>query len=119
MSARDKPADARAGFDMIGIDSSEEMLAIAAEKQAGQQEEQTSSILYLLQDMRRFELYGTVRACVSVCDCLNYLLEEDDLLETFRLVNNYLDPGGIFLFDFNTDYKYREVIGDTVIAENR
>jgi hypothetical protein len=69
--------------------------------------------------MREFELYGTVAAIVSVCDSINYLLEEEDIVQTFRLVNNYLDPGGIFIFDFNTVYKYREIIGDTVIAENR
>lgn len=105
---------ARAGFDMIGVDCSEEMLSIAREKQ-----QEGEGILYLLQDMCEFELYGTVRACVSVCDCLNYLLEEEQLLAVFKLVNNYLDPEGIFVFDFNTDYKYRQVIGDTVIAENR
>lgn len=108
---------AAAGFDMIGVDNSEEMLGIAMEKKeaAGRGEE----LLYLCQDMREFELYGTVRAVISVCDSLNYLLEEDELLETFRLVNNYLDPKGIFIFDFNTVYKYEQVIGDTTIAENR
>ena len=76
-------------------------------------------ILYLLQDMRAFELYGTVRAAVSVCDSVNYITDPDDLREVFRLVNNYLDPGGVFVFDFNTDYKYREVMGDCTIAEDR
>ena len=76
-------------------------------------------ILYLLQDMREFELYGTVRAVVSVCDSVNYIDEEEDLTEVFRLVNNYLDPGGVFIFDFNTLYKYREILGDSTIAENR
>lgn len=103
------------GYDMIGVDSSEEMLNIAYEKK----EKSGSDILYLNQDMRSFELYGTVRAVVSVCDSLNYLLEEEDLLACFRLVNNYLDPNGIFIFDFNTRYKYETVIGDSVIAENR
>lgn len=69
--------------------------------------------------MRAFELYGTVGAVVSVCDSLNYLLEEEDVVQTFRLVNNYLYPQGIFVFDFNTVYKYATVIGDTTIAENR
>ena len=68
--------------------------------------------------MREFELYGTVRAVVSVCDSVNYLLEEEDLLEVFSLVNNYLDPGGMFIFDMNTRYKY-EQMGDCTIAENR
>ncbi|MBQ8547619.1 MAG: class I SAM-dependent methyltransferase, partial [Lachnospiraceae bacterium] len=68
---------------------------------------------------RELELYSTVGTVFSVCDSLNYILEEDELLEVFSLVNNYLFPGGIFIFDFNTEYKYREVIGDATIAENR
>ncbi len=103
------------GYDMIGIDNSEEMLEIAAEKKEGS----GSDILYLLQDMREFELYGTVKAVVSICDSVNYITEEEDLEEVFRLVNNYLDPGGIFIFDFNTVYKYKEVIGSQTIAESR
>ena len=103
------------GYDMIGVDNSAQMLAVAMEKR----EKSALDILYLLQDMREFELYGTVKAVISVCDSLNYLLEEEDLVQTFRLVNNYLDPKGIFIFDFNTVYKYQEVIGDTTIAENR
>ena len=75
-------------------------------------------ILYLCQDMREFELYGTVRAVVSVCDSLNYILDTEDLTQVFRLVNNYLDPGGVFIFDLNTDYKYSQM-GDETIAENR
>lgn len=105
----------RAGFDMIGIDNSEEMLEIALQKR----EKNGSDILYLLQDMREFELYGTVGAVCSVCDSLNYILEEEDMVKVFSLVNNYLYPGGIFVFDFNTVYKYEQVIGDDTIAENR
>ena len=103
------------GYDMIGVDLSESMLDIAMKKR----EESGSEILYLLQDMRDLELYSTVGTVYSVCDSLNYILEEDELLRVFSLVNNYLFPGGIFIFDFNTDYKYREIIGDTTIAENR
>ncbi len=103
------------GYDMIGVDVSDEMLGKALEKRV----ESGSDILYLLQDMREFELYGTVRAVVSVCDSINYLLTDEDVIQTFKLVNNYLDPDGIFIFDFNTLYKYRDVIGDTTIAENR
>ncbi|MCI5918131.1 MAG: class I SAM-dependent methyltransferase [Roseburia sp.] len=103
-----------AGYDMIGIDYSEEMLEIAREHQ-----EEGSNILYLLQDMREFELYGTVRAVVSVCDSMNYITEEEDLLQVFRLVNNYLDPKGLFIFDLNTVYKYKELLGETTISENR
>ncbi len=106
---------ARKGYDMIGLDNAQEMLQIAREKR----DASGLDILYLLQDMREFELYGTVGAVVSVCDSINYLLEEGDILRTFRLVHNYLYPGGVFLFDFNTVYKYACVIGDTTIAENR
>ena len=106
---------AKKGYDMIGVDLSDRMLDIAMEKRAAS----GLDILYLQQDMREFELYGTVRAVISLCDSVNYLLEEDGLLETFRLVNNYLDPDGLFLFDFNTVYKYQNVIGDSTIAENR
>ncbi|BFL45774.1 class I SAM-dependent methyltransferase [Lactonifactor longoviformis] len=103
------------GYDMIGVDNSAEMLEIAQEKKL----ESGLDILYLLQDMREFELYGTVRAAVSICDSMNYILEEEELLEVFRLVNNYLDPGGIFIFDMNTRYKYEEILGESTIAENR
>lgn len=103
----------QAGYDMIGVDSSEEMLGIAMEYQ------EDAGILYLHQDMREFELYGTVRAVISVCDSMNYLLEEDELMSVFSLVNTYLDPGGIFLFDMNTLYKYREILGEQTICENR
>ncbi len=103
------------GYDMIGVDASESMLNIAMEKK----EKSGSEILYLQQDMRELELYSTVGTIFSVCDSLNYILDEDELLEVFSLVNNYLFPGGIFIFDFNTDHKYRDIIGETTIAENR
>lgn len=106
---------AEAGYDMIGVDNAEDMLEIAMEKKV----ESGHDILYLLQDMREFELYGTVKAVVSICDSVNYITEEEELLEVFHLVNNYLDPKGMFIFDFNTEYKYREILGDCTIAENR
>ena len=101
------------GYDMIGVDRSGEMLELAA------QQNEDGRILYLQQDMREFELYGTVRAIVSICDSMNYLMEYEELVQVLRLDNNYLDPGGIFIFDMNTPYKYREVLGEQTIAENR
>ena len=103
------------GYDMTGVDFSEEMLDIAMQKRA----KSGHDILYLMQDMREFELYGTVRAIVSVCDSMNYLTEDGDLEQVFRLANNYLDPGGLFIFDMNTEYKYGEMLGDQTIAEER
>ncbi len=104
-----------AGYDMIGVDASADMLEQAVRKK----EEARIDVLYLMQEMEAFELYGTVRAVVCCCDCVNYLTEPEALLRCFQLVNNYLDPDGVFLFDFNTIHKYRDEIGDTVIAENR
>lgn len=106
---------AQKGYDMIGVDNSEEMLELAVEKKAAS----GLDILYLCQDMREFELYGTVAAVVSICDCMNYITEPEDLVTVFKLVNNYLDPGGIFIFDLNTEYKYEEIMGDCTIAEDR
>ena len=104
-----------AGYDMIGIDNSEDMLAIAMDKRS----ESGKNILYLLQDMRNFELYGTVRAVVSICDSINYITDTDELTGVFALVNNYLDPDGIFIFDVNTVHKYKDILGSNTIAENR
>ncbi|HHX55118.1 MAG TPA: class I SAM-dependent methyltransferase [Clostridiales bacterium] len=101
------------GYDMIGLDSSSQMLEIA--KQKGKFED----ILYINQDMRDFELYGTVSAVVSICDSMNYITSEDELLEVFKLVNNYLDSGGAFIFDMDTKYKYESVLAYNVIAEDR
>ena len=66
---------AEKGYDMIGVDNSEDMLEIAMEKRI----ESGHDILYLLQNMQEFELYGTVRAIVSVCDCVNYVTEKNEL----------------------------------------
>ena len=103
---------AQAGYDMIGVDLSEDMLTIASEQNE-------DGILYLCQDMCELELYGTAKAMISVCDSINYLLEEDEIIWTLQSVNRYLEPGGIFIFDFNTVYKYETVLGDTTICENR
>ncbi|MBQ7676868.1 MAG: class I SAM-dependent methyltransferase [Lachnospiraceae bacterium] len=102
---------ARAGYDMIGVDASPEMLAVAGRAS-------DEGILYLCQDMRSFELYGTVAAIVCVCDSLNYLLTDAAIDRTFALAANYLDPGGLLMFDIKTRYVYEELLADRVFAEN-
>ena len=102
------------GYDVMGIDLSYEMLERAREKAI----ENDQEIMYFCQNMKEFELYSTVGTIISICDSINYILEDKDLIETFKRVNNYLFPGGIFVFDFNTLYKYKEVIGNSTIAEN-
>ena len=93
------------GYDMIGVDGSGDMLSEAYARGA-------EGILYLLQDMRSFELYGTVGSAVCCLDSINYLLEEKDVKKVFSLVHNYLDPDGLFLFDVNTPYKFKNIYGD-------
>ncbi|MCR4694818.1 MAG: class I SAM-dependent methyltransferase [Pseudobutyrivibrio sp.] len=100
------------GYDMIGIDVSYDMLMEA------QTHEDSQGILYLCQDMRDFELYGTVGAVVSLCDSINYLRDRSELLTVCKLVNNYLDPKGLFIFDVKTRHFY-EQLGSNTIAENR
>ena len=99
---------------MIGIDVSENMLSIAREKAF----QNNVDVLYLQQDMREFELYGTVDCIISVCDSLNYILDEEELLQTFKWVNNYLNPKGLFIFDLNTEYKYKCILGENTFVEN-
>lgn len=103
------------GYKMIGLDNSPEMLSIATDKKHASGHD----ILYILQDMCEFELHEKVRAIISVCDSMNYILEEDDLLAVFKRANEYLDKGGVFIFDLNTVYKYGEILADNTFAENR
>ena len=101
------------GYDMTGIDNAAEMLQIAAMEPAD------VPILYLLQDMQELELDGCVRAVYSVCDCINYVLDEDELLAAFTKVYEYLEADGVFIFDVNTSYKYTELLAENTFAESR
>jgi len=96
------------GYDMTGIDCSPEMLDIARNLA----EEAGHDILWLCQDMREFELYGTVDAAVCCLDCLNHLTDYDDLRKCLALVHNYLIPDGIFVFDVNGKFKFENVYAD-------
>ncbi len=102
------------GFDMIGVDSSIEMLNVAREKAA----EGDKSILFLNQDMSEFELYGTVGSVVSTLDCVNYVTDKNALRRVFELVNNYLDPEGIFIFDINSEYKLEHILGENTYVSD-
>lgn len=103
------------GYDVMGIDLSEEMLNMALERR----DRLGHRTLYLCQDMRAFELYGNAGSFLCVGDSINYLLSEEDVEKLFRRVQLFLFPGGIFVFDFKTLHLYRDVIGDRTIAEDR
>ncbi len=126
------------GYDMIGIDGSADMLAEAYEKSTDRQDRLYESIcarlgldpdgedtdaalaelaatpkpLFLQQDMRDFELYGTVDATVCCLDSLNYLCEDGDLLACLKCIYLYLAPGGLLVFDVNSPYKFAHIYGD-------
>ncbi len=104
------------GYDMIGADASEDMLSRAYEKAY---ENGITDILFLRQDMRDFELYGTVGAVICCLDSVNYLTQDGDIDKCFSTVHNYLDPNGLFIFDANTPYKFKNIYGDNhYIFEN-
>jgi len=99
---------AKMGYDMIGVDISEDMLAEAQQKAF--ESELHKKILFLAQDMRYLDLYGTVDAVVCVCDGINYILTLTDLAQVFKRVRLFLNPNGVFIFDINTEYKFNELL---------
>ena len=97
------------GFDMTGVDLSEDMLAIARDTCY---DKGIDDVLWLCQPMQGFELYGTVDACVCCLDSLNYLTKPADLKKCFELVHNYLIPNGVFVFDMNTPYRFEHIYAE-------
>ena len=96
------------GYDVIGVDASEAMLAVAQQKamESGRQ------ILFLHQPMQQLDLYGTVRGTICVLDSLNHLTRKADVEQTIRRVSLFTEPDGLFLFDVNTVYKHRQILAD-------
>lgn len=114
------------GYNMCGVDISEDMLSVAMDRQyeglednADDEVDFVPPITYICQDMCELSLLESQDAIYSVCDCINYLITEKDVLACLKSVRKNLKKDGIFIYDFNTVYKYKEVIGNTTIAENR
>jgi ubiquinone/menaquinone biosynthesis C-methylase UbiE len=99
---------AKRGWDVIGIDGSEEMLSEALDKKY----ESRLPIQYLKQDMRRLDLYGCISVTVCALDSLNHLPHENDVRRVLERVNLFSNAGALFLFDVNTEYKHREVLAE-------
>ena len=97
------------GYDMTALDLSEDMLSVAEQRI---RESGRDGVLFILGDMCSFELYGTVDAVVCCLDGVNHLTSRDELLACFSTVANYLNPGGLFVFDMNTPYKFRTTYDD-------
>ena len=96
------------GYDVVGVDGSEEMLTQAQEKKM----ETGADVIFLCQRMEELDLFGTINAAVSTLDSINHVTDEDTVKEIFRRVSLFMEDKGIFVFDVNTPYKHREVLGD-------
>lgn len=96
----------QAGYDMIGIDQSEQMLCVVQDK--AQQLGLSGQLLLLRQDLLQLDLYGTIRAAVSTFDTFNHL---PDLDKAIGNAGFFMEKGGLLLFDMNTPYKHQEVLG--------
>lgn len=102
---------ARAGYDMIGVDASTEMLSVLREKawETGQE-----GLLLLCQDIASLDLYGTVRAAVSSFDTLNHIGPFPHFCAALRRAALFLEPDGVMVFDLNTPYKHEVLLADHV-----
>jgi len=96
------------GYDTIGVDASEDMLALAAEK--------CPDSLLLCQDIRKLDLYDVVDAAVCTLDTLNHLLKTSDIAQVFERLRLFIAPGGLFIFDVNSPEKHRLTLADNTLA---
>lgn len=100
------------GYDVIGVDASEDMLSVAQEKKM----ESGADVIFLCQRMEELDLFGTINACVSTLDSINHVTDEETVREIFRRVSLFMEDKGIFLFDVNTPYKHKYVLGDNTFV---
>jgi ubiquinone/menaquinone biosynthesis C-methylase UbiE len=100
------------GYDVIGVDASEEMLSVAQEKKM----ESGADVIFLCQRMEELDLFGTINACVSTLDSINHVTNEKTVREIFRRVSLFMEDKGMFIFDVNTPYKHRKILGDNTFV---
>lgn len=105
----------RRGYQMTGVDLSQEMLWIAAQKAR----KQGMGIPFVQQDMRRLHLHRQMDAVLATCDGVNYLLEDGDAAAFFKAAYDALRPGGALVFDVSTPWKLENLRGDQIICEDR
>ncbi len=96
------------GWDIFGIDGSQDMLSVAMDKAYDKE----LSMLFLCQQMEHLDLYGTIDTCVCTLDSLNHIVEKDKLQAAFDRVALFMNPEGMFVFDVNTVYKHRMILGN-------
>lgn len=101
-------AMAKRGYDVIGVDLSEEMLSVALDKKF----DSGLPIQYLCQDMCKLDMYGTIDATICALDSLNHLPDINFVKRAIERVSLFSNPNGIFIFDINTVYKHKNILGD-------
>lgn len=96
------------GFDVIGVDASEDMLMVANEKKY----EEDSNTMFLCQNAEDLDLFGTIDCAVSVLDTVNHIDTLEKVKESFEKVSLFMNMGGIFIFDINTPYKHENILSN-------
>ena len=100
------------GYEVIGVDASEEMLSVAQEKRY----ESEADVIFLCQKMEELDLFGTINAAVCTLDSINHVTDEEKVREIIRRVSLFMEDKGIFIFDVNTPYKHRAVLGNNTFV---
>ena len=103
---------AKIGYDVVGVDYSDEMLGIALDKKF----DSGLNIQYLCQDMRKLDLYGSVDITVCALDSINHLNSLKDIKKVFQNVALFSEPDGLFIFDINTIYKHRNILANNTFT---
>ncbi len=104
---------AKARYDLTCFDLSEDMLSYAYEKLR-----KYKNVDIMKQDMTQFELNKKFDAIISICDSINYITKKEELEKVFKNAYNHLESGGIFIFDINSYYKLKYIIGDNTFVED-
>ena len=100
------------GYDVVGVDASEDMLSQAQEKKM----QAASDVIFLCQKMEELDLFGTINGAVCTLDSINHVTDENTVKEIFRRVSLFMEDKGIFIFDINTPYKHREILGNNTFV---
>ncbi len=100
------------GWDIFGVDGSQDMLSAAMDKAY----DKGLQILFLCQQMEKLDLYGTIDTCVCTLDSLNHITDKATLQTALDQVALFMNPGGLFVFDVNTVYKHREILGNNTFV---
>lgn len=100
------------GIDIYGVDSSFEMLAEAKQKASDEE----LDILFLCQKMQTLDLFGTINTCVCTLDSINHLQGKGQVKKAFDKVSLFMEKDGLFVFDVNTLYKHKEILGNNTFV---